>query len=174
MQLTWRKTGYAPPSPDGGSQCLGNFPCPEKGAERLQQLRTCVAGAAEKNQFDKKGGGSKMNSKTRQKRSLCHLGRLCRRAVALTLVLAMLLPTAAFGFDAMQKPTIVADSGEFPTITVEANAVVDRWFDPTGPESAADYLTGYLEVAIRVKSGVKGGRYRRLTRSLWPCTTLRC
>ncbi|MCI9606502.1 MAG: hypothetical protein HFF03_07530 [Oscillospiraceae bacterium] len=52
----------------------------------------------------------------------------------------------------MEEP-IKMREGEAPTITIESNAVVDRWYDPEGPESAADYLTGELEVVIRAKSG---------------------
>lgn len=106
---------------------------------------------------ERKGGGFEMKNRMKKKHNN-HFGRLCRRTVALSLALSMVLPLFASAFDSLEMPTEVTDSKEFPTITVEANAVVDRWYDPDGPESAADYLTGYLEVAIRVKSGEKDGK----------------
>ena len=79
--------------------------------------------------------------------------RLARRALALTLALSMVLPVAAQGAEGMVSPTPPLP-GEVPTITIEANAVVDRWYDPTSTAmKVEDYLTGELEVAIRVKSG---------------------
>ena len=83
MQQTWRKTGYISPSLDNDRQDLGHFPCPDMDAESWRKNREYGTEATEKNQFDKKGGGSKMNNKTRQKRNVRHWGRLLRRATAL-------------------------------------------------------------------------------------------
>ena len=77
------------------------------------------------------------------------------------LALAMVLPTTvAFGaggpaFVPTEPDGVTPhplEAGEEPTITIEANAVVNRWYDK-GMGDPSDYLTGDLEVAIRVKSG---------------------
>lgn len=97
-----------------------------------------------------------MSNKVFQKLHIKQMGRLLRRFAALTVAGSMLLSTAAMAADPlpsyMEDPIKMRD-GEAPTITIESNAVVDRWYDPDGPESAADYLTGELEVVIRAKSG---------------------
>lgn len=101
-----------------------------------------------------------MKDQIGQKLHLSHLSCLCRRTVALTLALAMVLPTAAFGAGPEIEPGIrvphALEPGEEPTITVEANAVVNRWYDKAMGDPS-DYLTGDLEVAIRVQSGQIGG-----------------
>ena len=74
----------------------------------------------------------------RQKRRYAYLGHLCRRAVALVLALALVAPmTSAFAVGSSTfvptDPDIVLphplEAGEEPTITIEANAVVNRWYD---------------------------------------------
>ena len=91
----------------------------------------------------------------RQKLHNANLGRLCRRGVALAMAVSMILPSSAYGFDIMVGPMEMVD-GEAPTIIVEANAVINRWYDPALGDPT-DYLTGELEVAIRVKSGTRDG-----------------
>ena len=90
----------------------------------------------------------------RQKIHAGYLSRLCRRATALTLALSMVLPTTAYGFNSLMQPTQMQEN-EAPTIIVEANAVINRWYD-LALNDPTDYLTGELEVAIRVQSGKIG------------------
>ena len=106
-----------------------------------------------------------MKNLFRQKRRYAYLGHLCRRAVALILALALVAPmTSAFAAGSSTfvptDPDIVLphplEAGEEPTITIEANAVVNRWYDKAMGDPS-DYLTGDLEVAIRVKSGEVNG-----------------
>lgn len=91
----------------------------------------------------------------RQKLHSASLGRLCRRGVTLSLAVSMLLPSVAYGFDALERPTPMVKDAEEPTIIIEANAVINRWYDPALGDPS-DYLTGEFEVAIRVRSGKIG------------------
>ena len=97
-----------------------------------------------------------MNDKIFQKLHTKQMSHLFRRVAAAVVAISMILPAttmAAGAFPMYMEEPIKMREGEAPTITIESNAVVDRWYDPEGPESAADYLTGELEVVIRAKSG---------------------
>lgn len=97
-----------------------------------------------------------MNDKIFQKLHTKQMSHLFRRVAAAVVAISMILPAttmAAGAFPMYMEEPIKMKEGEAPTITIESNAVVDRWYDPEGPESAADYLTGELEVVIRAKSG---------------------
>ena len=79
-----------------------------------------------------------MNNKIFQKLYIKQMSRLLRRFAALTVAGSMLLSTAAMAAGSlpshMEDPIKMRD-GEAPTITIESNAVVDRWYDPNGPET---------------------------------------
>ena len=159
MHLTRRENWINTLSCSENRYGLGHFPCPPTGAgpalqkyshqDQDEQVR-----AENTHDFDKKGGGSKMQNIFRQKIHAGHLSRLCRRATALTLALSMVLPTTAYGFNSLMQPTQMQEN-EAPTIIVEANAVINRWYD-LALNDPTDYLTGELEVAIRVQSGKIG------------------
>ena len=100
-----------------------------------------------------------MKFNIRHKMNMSQFGRLARRFTALSLVFAMSLPTMAFAVEEGPAPAEYV----VPTITIEANAVVDRWYDPkSSAMDVRDYLTGDLEVAIRVKTGALTEEQKKL------------
>ena len=100
-----------------------------------------------------------MKFNIRHKMNMSQFGRLARRFTALSLVFAMSLPTMAFAVEEGPAPAEYV----VPTITIEANAVVDRWYDPkSSAMDVRDYLTGDLEVAIRVQTGKLSEEQKKL------------
>lgn len=151
LWLNWINT----PSHGEKRRGLGCFPWYLKVARGSGVNQPVESGKKKAEEFDRKGGGSSMWKQIRQKLHNANLGRLCRRGVALAMAVSMILPSSAYGFDIMVGPIEMVD-GEAPTIIVEANAVINRWYDPALGDPT-DYLTGEFEVAIRVKSGTRDG-----------------